>query len=253
MPHSMQMPNRTGLGFLARVYLRLSAPFRQNVAEELRIILLRRRTHTRKHNCQGLQYVVRFDCAQGIHGAPRMSSSHPVTVSRMSGSQERTMTNPIRAAERCARRATELLMASDVLLTDQPGDPLIETLLATLEPALRTAIQVITLPAPAAMPTLCIITALTAACDGSLVVPASATACAAYTAERCIPCYALLAGGPDPDVPTGSLLRIGIGQALLEPSAIAAVITDKALYRPDMLQRYLSDSDAPLDVIPLVH
>jgi methylthioribose-1-phosphate isomerase len=37
----------------------------------------------------------------------------------------------------------------------------------------------------------------------------------------------------------------------IPPSLISAIITNRGIYRPEMIARYLGDGDAPLDVIPL--
>ena len=157
-----------------------------------------------------------------------------------------------RANERCGRRAAELLVAGDVVLADPSAEPVLRWLLLALDVATRAEVRVIG-PAQIELvtPTLCLIGALVVALDGGAVCSSAARRCAELAAEHGLPCYLLAPHGPDTGTPDAAIITLSPGRAYLPAERISAIITDRALYRPAMIARYLGDSDTPLDVIPL--
>jgi hypothetical protein len=155
--------------------------------------------------------------------------------------------NTARQIERCGRRAAELITTGDVVLTN---DPIAAPFVGMLA-ALNTNLPVVISDTDTAIPTLCVITVQTTACDGSILCSADTIACVAQATSRAIPIYALLAGGPDPTIPDFQSLQPSATQSILPAERINAIITDRGIYRPTMLTRHLSDGDAPMDVIPL--
>jgi hypothetical protein len=154
-----------------------------------------------------------------------------------------------RQHERCARRAAELLAANDIVLRDLP---LPSTLLAALEPAIRVAISEVAHANAVNPATLCIITAYSAATNGSLVCTEQSALCVSSAQSLGIPVYVLLAGGPDAGIHTAEALHIPPNHVQLEAEQISAFITDRGIYRPAMLARHIQDGDTPIDVIPLI-
>ncbi len=155
--------------------------------------------------------------------------------------------NTVRQIDRCGRRAAELITTGDVVLTN---DPIAAPFVIMLN-ALNTHVPVVITDVAEAIPTLCVITAQTAACDGSILCSEATIACVAQATSYAIPIYALLAGGPDSTILNIQSLRPSTTQSILPAEQINAIITDRGIYRPAMLIRHLSDGDAPLDVIVL--
>jgi hypothetical protein len=162
------------------------------------------------------------------------------------------MSEQERQIERCARRAAELLVSGDRVLTDNPASPLLGRLLAALDADLRADVYIggrVALAATA--PTLCLLHVESAALDGSVLCRAEAFECAAAAQELGIPCYILLPGGPDCGLATVDAGILGAEQRVLTPEQVSAAVTDRGIYRPAMLARYCSDGDMPLDIITL--
>ena len=156
-----------------------------------------------------------------------------------------------RQIDRCGRRAAELITAGDIVLTDQPMADILLVLLAALSAEVRVDVRAVT-PGDAMMtPTICLIVAHAAACDGSITCAKTAAACASYAIGQAVPVYALNASGPDPDAPNAAALAPCADEVVLAATSINALITDRGIYRPAMLTRHLSDGDTPLDVIVL--
>jgi methylthioribose-1-phosphate isomerase len=110
------------------------------------------------------------------------------------------------------------------------------------------------------------------ALDGSVAGAIGTYQCAALARQHAVPCYVLGYNGPDPALPTGAEIA-GAAAGLSEldgrsraraagdtyvprfditpPDLISAIITNRGIYRPEMIARYLGDGEAPLDVIPL--
>jgi len=87
------------------------------------------------------------------------------------------------------------------------------------------------------------------ALDGSISGAPGTTAYAALARRHAVPRYVLGYDGPNPAAPAASDLALGM--QLTPPELISAIITNRGIYRPEMIARYLGDGDAPLDVIPL--
>jgi hypothetical protein len=102
------------------------------------------------------------------------------------------------------------------------------------------------------MPTLCLFGAMLVALDGSAVCSTAAWHCVALARNHNLPCYMFAPHGPDPAMPDASVITLSPGRKYLPPNQISAIITDRALYRPAMIARYLGDADTPLDLIPLL-
>lgn len=178
-----------------------------------------------------------------------------------------------RAAERCGRRAAELLDSGDrVLLIGFVGAPLWMLHAAReqgkqlhLSVPATSARQFITQQARLLDITaesltddtfgelnLCIAAAEQIARDGSVVCHAGTQQHAAQARRHSVPFYVLGAAGPDAEADGGAALLVAPPQELLLPELVSAIITDRGIYRPAMITRYFDDGDAPLDVIPLV-
>ncbi len=95
------------------------------------------------------------------------------------------------------------------------------------------------------------------ALDGGAACAGGAAEVAALARQHAIPCYVLGYDGPDPRCPTSDALATTIGPGMQDkgmvvaPGLISAIITNRGIYRPEMLARYLGDGDPPMDVIPL--
>lgn len=150
-------------------------------------------------------------------------------------------------ADRCHRRAADLLAAGDLVLSDRPPPA---ALIAALDEEARAAVR--WTADPAESPTLCLISARDAAQDGSLVCDPEAARCAHAARAAGIPVYALLPPGPSATIRAAADLPGSPDSAILPADMVSAVVTGRGIYRPAMLVRHLSDGDAPLDVIPLM-
>jgi methylthioribose-1-phosphate isomerase len=96
------------------------------------------------------------------------------------------------------------------------------------------------------------------ALDGSVAGAIGTYQCAVLARQHAVPCYVLGYDGPDPALPTGAeIAGAAAGDAhiprfdITPPDLISAIITNRGIYRPEMIARYLGDGEAPLDVIPL--
>ncbi|MEM8531263.1 MAG: hypothetical protein AAGF95_10500 [Chloroflexota bacterium] len=188
-------------------------------------------------------------------------------------------------AERCGRRAAELLDDGDNILTHGFGGTALNWILHIAHNTQNKQITLYTteaqpyghgtylmLPVAQAMDIktellkddavdeflsqttihFCILAAQQIALDGSIAASAGASQITALARQHNVPCYVLGYGGPDPDMQTSTVEEDR--QALFDmipAERISAIITDRGTYRPAMISRYLNDGDAPLDVIPL--
>jgi methylthioribose-1-phosphate isomerase len=91
------------------------------------------------------------------------------------------------------------------------------------------------------------------ALDGGFAGASGAAEVAALARQQALPCYVLGYDGPDPACPTTGTLaaELGPGGAVVAPGLISAIITNRGIYRPEMIARYLGEGDPPTDVIPL--
>jgi len=172
-----------------------------------------------------------------------------------------------RAAERCGRHTADLLDDGDrVLLLPLGGRPLAW--------AVRAAVQhgrSVQLAVPAGMAesegarrladwalaggelqplddwsgaSICLVEAVSVAPGGEVALQPGGREAVARARQH-MPVYALAPGGP-----RGEALPAGDETAA--PAEISAIVTSRGIYRPEMVWRHHSDSDAPLDVIPLL-
>src|SRR5262245_8230549 len=130
-----------------------------------------------------------------------------------------------RQIERCGRRAAELLLAGDVVLTNVPNSPLIKAMLAALEAEVREAVTVVEPNERNAVPTCSLVLAEQAALDGGLAVGDAALRCTEIAQAHGVPCYALLPGGPNPQMRTAADLPVSSGLTILQPEIISAIVT----------------------------
>ncbi|NOK64215.1 MAG: S-methyl-5-thioribose-1-phosphate isomerase [Chloroflexi bacterium AL-W] len=188
-------------------------------------------------------------------------------------------------AERCGRRAAELLDDGDSILTRGFGGTALNWMLHI---AHATQNKQITLYTTEAQPYshgthlmspvsqdmgiktelmkdeavndclsqtsihFCIIAAHQIALDGSITASAGASQIATLVRQHNVPCYVLGYDGPKPDVSTSVVEEKQLTLVDVVPAEhISAIITDRGTYRPAMISRYLNDGNAPLDVIPL--
>ena len=192
-----------------------------------------------------------------------------------------------KVAERCGRRAAELLDDGDGMLTHGFGGTALNWMLHIAHTTQNKQITLYTteaqpyshgthLMSPVAQGMgiktellkddtvneflsqttvhFCIIAAHQIALDGSIIASTGASQIAALARQHNVPCYILGYGGPDPDLET-SAVEEESRQAFFDvvpAEHISAIITDRGTYRPAMISRYLNDGDAPLDVIPLL-
>ena len=184
-----------------------------------------------------------------------------------------------RVAERCGRIAAGLLDEHDNLLTYGYAGPALSWLLSTAQAEGKTARLSVAaapddhfaqatlalaaelgLPAELVTPgalaphahTICVVAAERVALDGSLVVARGGAALLEQARAARLPCYALSYAGPDPACYGQEQLAAELGEHdLAPPELIGAIITHRGIYRPEMIARFLGDSDAPLDTIPL--
>lgn len=186
-----------------------------------------------------------------------------------------------RAADRCGRHAAGLIERGDRVLCAGFGGPPLLALLGTLPSdvtarvsltvadagdagaallGLVTSAAGITVAAAATAATLerdtatiCFASALAVATDGGAICAAGTGAVLEAARRQGVPCYLLAPSGPTALAATAHALVAGAGTVdVLAPDLISTFITDRGLYRPAMIARYLSDSEAPLDVIPLL-
>jgi methylthioribose-1-phosphate isomerase len=181
-----------------------------------------------------------------------------------------------KAAERCGRRAAELLDDGDHALIVGGAATALHWMLQTASVEQKKNITLYVAATANAQPaidwaqahnisahliddaasiaafaqgpfSLCIATTQQVAMDGSI-----AARDAQQHAEHCrqhnVPLYALGDDGPDPDVSDGE--RISAPE-IIPPTLISAIITSRGIYRPEMIARHLEEGDAPLDVVPL--
>jgi hypothetical protein len=145
-----------------------------------------------------------------------------------------------------------LIVAGDVLLSDPLAQPIVVWLLAALDEQVRAEVQSTTFDQLDHMPlTIALIGVELLALDGGALCTPEGMRCAAMARDRGLPCYLLVPGGPDPRTASIAAQITDVGQRYLPPERISAIITDRALYRPAMVARYLGDHDTPLDLIPL--
>ena len=114
------------------------------------------------------------------------------------------------------------------------------------------------------------------ALDGSVASAPGTTKDAEVVRQYAVPFYVLGYDGPSPtalsgtdialaeqssttaapdadDQATAGLAAISaLALDVIPPNLINAIVTDRGIYRPEMIARYLEDGEAPLDVIPLL-
>lgn len=179
-----------------------------------------------------------------------------------------------RAADRCGRHAVNLVDGGDRVLTYGFGGPPLLTLLGAL-PALEPPMLLVAAGAEAGgtllmasagaagipaqlsgrddeVPNLCIVVAWALARDGSAVCASGCGPVIEQARWQGVPCYLLAPFGPHADAETATQLVPTVGAVdVVMPNLISAIVTDRGMYRPAMVERYLGESDAPPDVIPL--
>lgn len=188
-----------------------------------------------------------------------------------------------RVAERCGRHAAGLIANGDQVMTfGYPGPALFWMLIAGMsdqafraevlatgwgaaQAGARLAADVVQqagLPAglldgePALdldPPSICMFVAERIARDGSLAGTAGARRLADLARMNGVPCYVLGYDALDAEAAGGADLAIGAEEDLLPPELISAIITDRGIYRAEMIARYLGDGGTPPDVIPLLN
>lgn len=188
-------------------------------------------------------------------------------------------------AERCGRRAAELLDDGDSMLTHGFGGTALNWMLHIAHNIQNKQITLYTtevqshhhgvhLMSPVAQNIgvrvelirddavneclsqtaihFCVIAAYQIALDGSIMASTGTSQIATLARQQSVPCYVLGYDGPDPDMPTSVIAESQQTLVDVVPAEhISAIITDRGTYRPAMISRYLNDGDAPLDVIPL--
>jgi methylthioribose-1-phosphate isomerase len=85
--------------------------------------------------------------------------------------------------------------------------------------------------------------------DGAVVGEPDTSRYAEFALQSGIPRYILGYDGPNPAIATAA--DFSVGSDIISPGLISAIITNRGIYRPEMIARYLGDGDGPLDVIPL--
>lgn len=195
-----------------------------------------------------------------------------------------------RVAERCGRLAAGLLDQGDHVLAHGFAGPALNWLLALAHGEDRKQLRLTVTTPPAQPDTARLAAALAAeigvavtqhhdmtpersfidqkynvifvgadriAMDGGIAGPSASAAYVALARQHGIPCYILGYDGPDPGYATTSDLSadLAVGAdtdtSVVPPEQISAIITNRGLYRPEMVARYLGDGEAPIDVIPL--
>ncbi|HEU5015314.1 MAG TPA: hypothetical protein VFT66_22530 [Roseiflexaceae bacterium] len=179
-----------------------------------------------------------------------------------------------RAAERCGRRAAELLQDEDTIVIAGPIGPTWWWMLHSARQAHKQvrlvvdgapASQLVTQQAQqlgvtvvpfetttASAWNIVMIEAEQIARDGSVAAPHHARQYAEVARQHNVPCYVLCAVGPDTDASTNADLFTFPSIDIIFPQFISAIVTDRGIYRPAMITRYFDDGNAPLDVIPLM-
>lgn len=179
-----------------------------------------------------------------------------------------------RAADRCGRHAVNLIDGGDRVLTCGFAGPALLALLGALpvlEPpaklqfagkapgaSLRSLVESAGIEAQPIEhmlepPTLCIVVAWALARDGSAVCASGCGAIIEQARQAGVPCYVLAPFGPHPDAEAPERVVSATHPVdIVLPSLISAIVTDRGMYRPAMIERYLGESDAPPDVIPLM-
>lgn len=185
-----------------------------------------------------------------------------------------TLRHADRAAERCGRRAAELLQDEDTVLAVGPAGPAWWWMLRAAreqdkhvrlalagDPANQFIAQqaqlfgVASVPFEPASPgawTMFMVEAEQVACDGSVAAPHGARQRAELARQHNRPCYVLCADGPDAAAATGADLFAAPALDRLPPELVSAIVTDRGIYRPAMVTRYFGDGNAPRDIIPLL-
>ena len=167
-----------------------------------------------------------------------------------------------RAAERCGRVAAGLIDEHDAIVCGGNAGPALAwalvaahaeskqpTLVLQTEHAWVAALATqLGVPTAQSGATICMLTAGRIARDGSAAVAPGDGSVLVEARNRGLPCYLLSTDGPDPDCPTAAQLA---PTELAAPAQISAIITHRGIYRPEMIERFLGEGDAPLDVIPL--
>ena len=167
-----------------------------------------------------------------------------------------------RAAERCGRIAAGLLDERDVIACGHAAGPALGWALAAAraegkQPALvlpAGAAWAAALAGQAGVPTaqsgatICMLAATHIARDGSAAVAPGDGAVLLEARNSRLPCYLLSTDGPDPARATAAQLAPA---EVVAPAQISAIITHRGIYRPEMIERFLGEGDAPLDIIPL--
>lgn len=167
-----------------------------------------------------------------------------------------------RAAERCGRIAAGLLDEHDAVACGGHAGPALAWALVAARAegkqptlvfqtnhawaaALAAQLGVATAQTGA---TICMLTAARIARDGSAAVRPGDGAVLLEARQNGLPCYLLSTDGPDPDCASAAQLAPA---EVVAPAQISAIITHRGIYRPEMIERFLGEGDAPLDVIPL--
>jgi methylthioribose-1-phosphate isomerase len=159
-----------------------------------------------------------------------------------------------RAAERCGRRAAELLDPADVIVADPSCGAALGWM---LQEVFRTPGARIKAPGTfaeadqqALQPALLVCGVETVTPSGSAIVGRRAGYAIDEALRRGIPRYVLLPEGPNPtNMPAPA--DATPGYAIVPAEHISALVTDRGIYRPEMAARYFGDGKAPRDVIPL--
>jgi methylthioribose-1-phosphate isomerase len=167
-----------------------------------------------------------------------------------------------RAAERCGRIAAGLLDERDAIACGSLAGPALAWALVAAraeakQPTLVLAAEHIDaaalaeqlgVPISTSGATICMLTAARVARDGSAAVAPGDGATALQARASGLPCYLLSTDGPDPDCASAAQLAPA---EVVAPAQISAIITHRGIYRPEMIERFLGEGDAPLDIIPL--
>jgi hypothetical protein len=156
-----------------------------------------------------------------------------------------------RAAERCGRRAAELLDTADVLVAHLSCGLALGWMQQQARQSLGVVPQLRQELAAAPDATLLLVGAESLALDGSATVIAAVAHGLAHAARQALPRYLIAPAGPVVRPAPASEYAPQAGLLVVAPSQISAIVTDRGLYRPEMLARYLGDGGAPQDVIPL--
>ncbi|GIV97418.1 MAG: methylthioribose-1-phosphate isomerase [Herpetosiphonaceae bacterium] len=251
-----------------------------------------------------LHHIMREALQRGDEAIMRGESAEEAILRYVSSEVERGD----RVAERCGKRAAELLTDGDSILTVCFAGAALNWMLHEafvvqgkqisiictetrpyLQGARLAAAQAVEIGVPTTvitdnMPGFCfrkgmITVYITAAdriaLDGAAANKVGTYQCAVLARHHKVPFYVLGYDGPDPATPTGDAIPIeerngdevlfcaGVRTAaegargyypafdVTPPELISAIVTDRGIYRPELIARYLSEGEAPLDVLPL--